>query len=84
MLSEEHKATLEAYSDGINDCVFGTSFWDEGRSSKLLPPEFYAFGLSDLSQWRPWEPSDTLALLKYKSFYLSWNWMNDLARESLR
>lgn len=49
-----------------------------------MPPEFYTFGISDLSQWRPWSPIDSLALLKYKSYYLSWNWQNDLAREALR
>lgn len=56
----------------------------KGGTGKLLPPEFYAFGLSDLTKWRPWHPTDTLALIKYKSFYLSWNWMMDLGRESLR
>ena len=49
-----------------------------------MPPEFYAFGLSDLSIWRPWHPTDSIALIKYKSFYLTWNWMHDLGRETLR
>ena len=48
-----------------------------------MPPEFYAFGVT-LENWRPWSPVDSIALAKYKSFYLSWNWMNDLAREALR
>lgn len=53
-------------------------------TGRLLPPEFYVFGISDLTNWRPWHPVDSLALVKYKSFYLSWNWMHDLGREALR
>ena len=83
-LPQHHKDTLQAYADGINDSVLGTSLVRKQSTGKLLPPEFYAFGLSDLSQWRPWHPTDTIALLKYKSFYLSWNWMHDLGREALR
>lgn len=83
-MGEREKATIQAYADGINDCVFGTSMVLKSTTQRLLPPEFYAFGLSDLSEWRPWHPTDTLALIKYKSFYLSWNWMHDLGREALR
>ena len=68
----------------MNDAVLGTSLLSKHATQRLLPPEFYAFGISDLSQWRPWSPIDSLALVKYKSYYLSWNWMNDLAREALR
>ena len=67
----------------MNDAVLGTSLLSKHATQRLLPPEFYAFGISDLSQWRPWSPIDSLALVKYKSYYLSWNWMGDLARESI-
>ena len=79
-----HKDSLQSYANGINDCVLGTSLLKKNTTGRLLPPEFYAFGISDLKEWRPWSPIDSLALLKYKSYYLSWNWMNDLAREALR
>merc|ERR1712060_503106 len=82
-ISEENIELLQAYADGVNDCVEGTSFILKSTTSRLLPPEFYAFGLSK-EDWRPWAPTDSIALGKYMSFYLSWNWMNDLARESLR
>ena len=83
-LSEKHQENLQAYANGVNDCVLGTNLMKKHTTSRLLPPEFYAFGISDLKEWRPWDPIDSLALLKYKSYYLSWNWMNDLAREALR
>ena len=73
-LTKKHQDTLQAYADGVNDAVFGTSLFRKHGTGRLLPPEFYTFGISDLSQWRPWSPIDSLALLKYKSYYLSWNW----------
>lgn len=83
-MPEGERAILEAYANGLNDSVLGTSFLLKSTTGRLLPPEFYAFGLSDLKTWRPWHPVDSIALIKYKSFYLSWNWMHDLGRESLR
>ena len=83
-MDETSNATLQAYADGINDCVTGTSFLKKKTTGMLLPPEFYAFGMSDLSEWRPWHPVDSIAFLKYKNYFMTWNWMNDLARESLR
>ena len=83
-LDKESQDTLQAFADGINDCVMGTGLMKKQTTSRLLPPEFYTFGLSDLEKWRPWSPVDTIALLKYKSFYLSWNWMHDMGREALR
>ena len=83
-LPQKHKETLQAYADGVNDCVLGTGLFTEQSTGRLLPPEFYTFGISDLSKWRPWTPIDSMALIKYKSYYLSWNWSNDLAREALR
>ena len=84
LLEEEHREILQAYADGINDQVNGINLVLKSSTGKLLPPEFYIFGLSDLTTWRPWHPIDTLALMKFKSYNLSWNWMNDLGRESLR
>lgn len=82
-LDTETKETLTAYADGINDCVLGTNFFIKSTTGRLLPPEFYAFGIT-LENWKPWSPIDTIALAKYKSFFLSWNWSNDLSREALR
>ena len=82
-LDTEAKETLTAYADGINDCVLGTNFFIKSTTGRLLPPEFYAFGIT-LENWKPWSPIDTIALAKYKSFFLSWNWSNDLSREALR
>ena len=84
IMKEQDRLLLQTYADGINDCVFGTSLTAENSTGRLLPPEFYAFGIYDLSNWRPWHPTDSIALLKYKSFYLTWNWMHDLGRETLR
>ena len=82
-LDTDTKETLTAYADGINDCVLGTNFFIKSTTGRLLPPEFYAFGIT-LENWKPWSPIDTIALAKYKSFFLSWNWSNDLSREALR
>lgn len=74
---------LQAYADGINDCVYGTNLILKSTTGRLLPPEFYAFGIN-LENWTPWTPYDSIALAKYKSFYLTWNWNNDLGREAFR
>ena len=83
IMDEKSKSILQAYADGVNDCVYGTNMILKSATSKVLPPEFYAFGIT-LDNWTPWSPQDSIALVKYKSFYLTWNWMNDLAREALR
>lgn len=61
----------------------GVSAFGESPTAKLLPPEFYAFGISQ-ENWRPWSPVDTLCICKTMNFALSWNFMHDLTRESLR
>ena len=55
----------------------------DNPTARLPPPEFLAFGLNK-DTWRPWNPADNIAIFKLLSFHLSWNWMNDLSRESFR
>jgi acyl-homoserine lactone acylase PvdQ len=55
----------------------------DNPTARLLPPEFLTFGISK-ETWRPWSPVDSLAVFRLLSFHLSWNWMNDLMRESFR
>jgi len=45
-LDTETKEILTAYADGINDCVLGTNFLTKSTTGRLLPPEFYAFGIT--------------------------------------
>jgi len=74
---------LQYYADGINDFVEGVDMFSGKATAALLPPEFYAFGISK-EDWKPWHPVDSLCVVRLMSFNLSWNWMNDLIRESFR
>ena len=56
-LPADHKANLQAYSDGVNDFITNVRI-GEG-SAMLLPPEFYLFSLADKIE--PWTPVDSLA-----------------------
>jgi penicillin G amidase len=77
---------LHAYCDGINDYIknvdFVTAFWNTA-SAKLLPPEFYIFGMTG-EKLEPFTPADIFGFGRLISFHLSWNWNQDLSRESLR
>jgi penicillin amidase len=83
LLPEDEKEFLQAYADGINDYVAGVELMGDNPTARLLPPEFLTFGISK-ETWRPWSPVDSLAVFRLLSFHLSWNWMNDLMRESFR
>ena len=79
-LSKKQRSYFQAYADGINGFINGI-----GQSSHstawLLPPEFYAVGITDSTQIEPWHPIDSLAIFKLINFHLSWNWSNDLLRD---
>lgn len=69
-LDQESKEILQAYADGFNDFLANINF-PNGQSAKLLPPEFYALQHFDIE---PWKITDSLCLLKFLNFHLSWNW----------
>ena len=52
-------------------------------TGRMLPPEFLLFGITKES-FVPWNPADSIICLKMMGFNLTWNWTNDLLRESLR
>ena len=83
MLSDDEKAYYQAYADGVNDFVAGVDLYSDDGTARLLPPEFLTFGITK-ENWRPWHPVDSMSILRLISFHLSWNWMNDLTRESFR
>ena len=59
-LSPEVAALLQSYADGINDYVSGVSLGSAEGSARLLPPEFYAFGI----EWQPWTVADSVAAMR--------------------
>jgi penicillin G amidase len=83
IMPAEDKAFYQAYADGINDFVVGINLLSQSPTARLLPPEFLAFGITK-DNWRPWHPVDSICVLKLMNFHLSWNWMNDLTRESIK
>jgi len=70
MMSESQKNIFEAYSSGVNDFISSVSL-SEG-SARLLPPEFYIFGISN--KIKPWHPIDSLANILLINFSLTWDW----------
>jgi len=83
LLKDEDKEVYQAYADGINDYVAGIDLMGDDPTGRLLPPEFLTFGITK-ETWRPWSPVDSICVLKLMNFHLSWNWMNDLTRESIK
>jgi penicillin amidase len=71
MMSPAFRATLEAYSKGVN------AFLDSRGGA--LPPEF------QLLRYRPehWRPADSLVWGKLMAFQLSGNWSGELLRYRL-
>ena len=59
----EDKDVLRAYADGINDFVQNVShgFFMDNISGRLLPPEFFVFGIYK-SNYITWTPIDSLAI----------------------
>jgi acyl-homoserine lactone acylase PvdQ len=56
---------------------------DPNSGAKLLPPEFYVFGLTG-DKIEPWHPVDSLALSRLISLHLTWNFAQDFSREVVR
>ena len=67
----EARAILDAYAQGVN--AYLTAQEDN------LPPEFQILGLKP----RPWEPADSLAIVKWMSLLLSENASVELLRAQL-
>ncbi len=68
-LTKEGRALLDAYSRGVN------SYISEHQDS--LPVEFLLLGYRP----RPWEPLDSLAILKYQQYQLEATWPLDDLRQ---
>ena len=69
-MTKDEKLIFESYSKGVNDFIESVSL-SEG-SAKLLPPEFYAFGLAN--KIKPWHPIDSLANIVMINLSLTWDW----------
>jgi penicillin amidase len=69
VLSQTVRDALSAYADGVNDYV----------ANRSLPPEYAAL---EITTFRPWEPVDSLSILKLISFGLSFE-LTDLDRATL-
>ena len=74
-LKPETVRILEAYADGVN----AWAGRDRGMLEPSLPPEFLVFG----SDFEPWKPADTVAVLKLMSLQLSQNLGAELRRLNL-
>jgi penicillin amidase len=82
-LAKEERDILDAYADGVNDFIESVKLTGENSSAKLLPPEFYIFGVTG-DKLRKWSPVDTLALSRLVSLHLTWNFAQDFTREAVR
>jgi penicillin amidase len=69
LLSHEISRALSAYTDGVNAYV----------ARNPLPPEYTAL---EITQFRPWAPADSVAVLKLIAFGLSFE-LSDLDRTTL-
>ena len=79
-MNAEDRSVWQSYSDGVNDFINNVRFSADG-SAKVLPPEFYMFGLTEV---QPWHPVHSLAQVKLISFSLTWDWAQDFMREVLK
>jgi hypothetical protein len=76
----QSRENLLAYAAGVNDYVAHLSFSGDDSSGRLLPPEFIALSIKEVT---PWVPEDTICIIKLLNFHLSWNWGQDLLRDVL-
>ena len=76
-LTEDDRLVFEAYADGVNDFVKNVDLMGQG-SARLLPPEFYTFGIAEVELWHP---IDSLSSLLLIGFHLTSDWTQDLIRE---
>lgn len=82
-IGAEEASILTAYANGVNDFVQGISLTGERSTARVLPPEFIALGITKES-YEPWTPVDSMLMVRFISFHLTWNWAADLQREALR
>jgi penicillin amidase len=75
LFDEKDIAILSSYLNGINDYVQNISLFgfDSHSTARLLPPEFYIFGMSG-DKLEPFTMTDILSNGRLISFHLSWNW----------
>lgn len=71
-MNEENKSILQVYADGVNAYIENVSFSDPEASAKLLPPEFYLFGLTG-DNLKPWHPVDSLMISRTVGMHLTWS-----------
>ena len=67
----------------MNDYVNGVGLLKSEQTGKVLPLEFYSFGISK-ETYMPWHPVDSLCSLKLVMFKFTGHWEQDLLRENLR
>ena len=56
--------------------------FSSGATGRSLPIEFTIFGIT--KENFVWHPIDSLAILKFFCFSLSWNWQNDMTSEMFK
>ena len=83
IMDEQSKAELHAYADGINSFIDNVDFTDPDASARLLPPEFYVFGLTG-DKLKRWHPIDTIGLNRMIGMHLTWSFGQDFTREVVR
>ncbi|KAL4430319.1 hypothetical protein ABPG74_019478 [Tetrahymena malaccensis] len=69
-LTKDILETIQAYADGINDCV---------DSMKILPLEYFITG----NKFDKWDVVDSLSFVKLLNFQLTSDWSYELIREKL-
>lgn len=70
-LSDEERAALQAYADGVNAFV---------HDARILPPEFQLLWTG----FEPWHPTDSILILKLMALGLSGNWQDELRVDALQ
>ncbi|HEY0099120.1 MAG TPA: penicillin acylase family protein [Pyrinomonadaceae bacterium] len=74
-VSPQTRATLEAYTRGVNAYIESR----DGTDAKALPVEFQILGYKP----RPWLPGDSLVIAKLFAETLSTTWPTDISRAML-
>jgi acyl-homoserine lactone acylase PvdQ len=82
MRDERQIKIFESYTKGVNDYIASVSLTGDDASARLLPLEFYIFGIQD--KIRPWEPTDVISLINLINLSLTWDWTQDFTREVIK
>ena len=78
-MSEEERAVLQAYADGVNDFIDYVRIIGD-KTASIFPPEFYVFD----AKLEKWHPVDSLAFSALVTFGLTWDWAQDYIREIIK